>query len=244
LAALGAAAAGWIFLQQRYLLGQWPTRSDSLRLLRYSGYTAGIVTLATITGRGDLLLLAVAKGAAGTAAYGLASQLALLLAQAAMYASLLTQPRVLALHAQGRIRGLFAMNAAAVACLSLLAPMLWYPELIGQIVSYAFGKGFESSIALLRILLVGVCLDWLIVPVLMVFCIQVCPRKVFFGEAIVTTLFLILGAAAVSGTWVWPPEHMLAWIAVLGRAGKLVLYAGLFLQHTSGQYSGSVKANR
>lgn len=233
LAALGAAATGWLWFRQRYLLGSWPTRSDSVRLLRYSGYTAGIVTLATITGRGDILLLAAVKGASGTAAYGLASHVALLLTQIAMYASLLTQTRVLRLQSQGRLRGLFMVNCAAVVCFSLLVMVLWSPDRITQGLSRVFGNGFASSVPLLRIMLFGVCLDWLIVPVLMVFCIQECPGKVFFGEIIVAALFLTMGTAAVVWPWLRPPEQMLAWVAVFGRAAKLILYGGLFLVHTA-----------
>jgi O-antigen/teichoic acid export membrane protein len=235
LAAFGAALAGWLALQQRHLLRRWPTRSDSVLMLRYCGYTAGILTLGTITGRGDLLLLASVKGASGSAAYGLASQIALLLAQAAMYASILTQPRLLMLHRQERIRGLFTINFIAVVCFSLLTLLLWSPAAITNGLAIVFGEGFASSVPILRILLVGVFLDWLIVPVLMVFCIQVCPRKVFLGEILIATLFLALGTAAIAQTWPWPPEQMLAWIAVLGRAAKLLLYGGLFLAHTTPQ---------
>ncbi len=233
LAALAAATTGLLFFQQQHLLGSWPTRPDVARVLRYCGYAAGIVVLGTITGRGDLLLLAMEKGASGSAVYGLASQVAMLMSYVAMYLSVLTQPRLLELHRQGTLRSLFIGNFVAVVCLSLLTLVLWCPVAVTQVLSWAFGQGFVASAPLLRILLVGVFLDWLIVPVLMVFCIQACPGKAFLGEIVITALFLAFATAALLATWPWPLEEMLAWIAVFCRAAKLVLYGGLFLVGTA-----------
>lgn len=230
LAAAGAAAGGWCFLGQWHLFGRWPGRADALRLMGYCGYTGGIVALGTITGRGDMMVLALQRGTGGSAAYGMASQLAQLLTQVAMYASVLTQPRILGLERQGRLRGLLALNLVVVGCVGLLVMAVGGPWSILPRVLEALGPGFSGSAPLLRILLLGVVLDWVLLPLLMVYCLQVCPREAFLGEIMITVLFAGAVASAVAGVWSWPIEPLLAVVAVLGRAAKLVLYLGLFLR--------------
>ena len=107
------------------------------------------------------------------------------------------------------------------------------PDLLHWATSLMFGKGFDRSIALLRILLIGALLDLLIVPILMVFCIQVCPAKTFRGELLITAGFLIAAFAAASGYFSLPVEQAMAWVAVSTRLAKLLLYGSLFLTHTS-----------
>ena len=72
LAALGATLFGVSCFGQKYLLGPWPAKADASRMLRYCGYSAGIIALGTVTGRGDLLILATARGSTTVSAYGLA----------------------------------------------------------------------------------------------------------------------------------------------------------------------------
>jgi hypothetical protein len=226
------AVVGWTVLQQGYLLGARPDREDTRRMLVYCGFTAGVVALGSLTGRGDLLLLAARKGAGASAAYALAAQLAMLLAQVAMYASVLTQPRVLGLHRQSSLRRLFAVNLLVVACCTGIGAALWNPAILSGLLAGTFGSAFEASVPLLGILLLGVVFDWLIVPVLMVFGIQTCPGKVFVGELLVAIGFFALGTAAVVRPWPWPAEFIMAWIAVGGRAAKLVFYGVLFFTGT------------
>jgi O-antigen/teichoic acid export membrane protein len=232
-AALGAALCGLAFFGQNYLLGAWPSRDDASRMLRYCGYSAGIIALGTVTGRGDLLILATARGSASVSAYGLASQLTLLVAQVALYASVLTQPRVIPLAREGRVRAVFMTNLALVAVAALVGALLLHPDLLRWATTLVFGKGFDRAVPLLRILLLGALLDLLIVPVLMVFCIQVCPAQTFRGEILITGGFLAAALAAATGRFPLPAEQAMAWVAVGTRVAKLLLYGGLFAMHTT-----------
>jgi hypothetical protein len=72
----------------------------------------------------------------------------------------------------------------------------------------------------------------LIVPILMVFCIQTCPEQVFRGEALICTSFVTAGACAALGYFPGEPEYAMAWVATGARALKLSLYGWLFLKHT------------
>lgn len=229
-AASAATVVGWVWLGQRHLLGPWPERPDTLRVFRYCGWAGGIIVLGTLTGRGDLMLLALKEGTGGSAAYGLASQVAQLLTQVALYASVLTQPRVLQLQRESRLHGLVALNVALVAAAALILALLGGPAAIGGIVARVFGGGFDASIPLFRILLAGVLLDWIIMPILVVYCLQVSPRATFHGEAVITLLFFGAGAAAIAGSWARPTDQLLAQIAVLGRLVKLALYSFLFIR--------------
>ena len=233
LAAVGAALCGVGFLGQKYLLGPWPPRPDASRMLRYCGYSAGIIALGTVTGRGDLLILATARGSASVSAYGLASQLTLLVAQVALYASVLTQPRIIPLARRGTLRAAFLTNLGLVALLALMGAFLMNPSLLHWATSRMFGKGFDQSVTLLRILLIGALLDLLMVPILMVFCIQVCPAKTFGGEVLITAGFLVAALAAATGRFSLPVEQAMAWVAVSTRLAKLLLYGSLFATHTS-----------
>lgn len=228
-ASLATACFGWIFLGQSHLLGRWPEKEDARQMLRYSGYTAGIVIMATLTGRGDLLMLAAHTGAARSASYGLAAQITLILSQVAMYASVLTQPRILSLQRQGRLRSLFAGNALLVAGLMVIGFLAWDSELAAGGIAGLLGPSFSSSAPLVRILLLGALLDWLVLPVALTYCIQEAPARAFAGECAIASLFLAAGALFVSRGQAWPAEHVVAWLSVLVRAAKVVFYGGLFL---------------
>jgi hypothetical protein len=73
----------------------------------------------------------------------------------------------------------------------------------------------------------------LLVPVLMTFCAQVCPAPVCWGEALIAGLFLLAGTAAARARFSYPPELAMAWVAVLVRLAKLLLYGGFFLARTA-----------
>jgi O-antigen/teichoic acid export membrane protein len=233
LVGFGVVACGLLFLNQDFLLGSWPTKPDILRMLRYSGYAAGIIAMGSLTGRGDLLMLATVKGSRATSVYGLASQIAMLVAQISMYASVLTQPRVIRLAKLGRLRKLFLANLLAVACVTPVALIVLSSNVLPWIITSIFGARFAPSIPLLQVLLTGTFLDLLIVPVLMVYCIQTCPKKTFCGESLITGGFIFAGMAAAAGQLSWPPEQAMAFVAVSVRVAKLILYGGLFLAHTS-----------
>jgi len=233
LAGFCTALCGIGMLGQKYLLGSWPGKFDRERMLRYCGFSSGIVALGTVTGRGDLLMLAFFKGSNNVAAYGAASLVAMLVAQFALYTSVLTQPRVLKLAREGELRRFFAGNAVVVFFVAIIAAVVMSPAVLKSGVGMLFGHGFEQTIPILQVLLFGAVVDLLIVPVLMVFCIQACPRQVFAGEAVICALFLTAAAAAATGHLGNNIEESMAWVAAFARIAKLALYGGLFLAHTS-----------
>jgi O-antigen/teichoic acid export membrane protein len=235
LVAAGTVSWGLFRLGQTHLLGRWPSKPDVARMLRYCGYSAGIVALGTVTGRGDLLLLATFRGAEQTSAYGLASQVAMLLAQVAMYASVLTQPRVIEFARSRTLRRLMLPNFLVAAFVGLIVFAAFRAGIVQWGIALIFGRGFEQSSPLLEILLIGTVLDLAIVPVLMVFCIQACPRQAFWGELVTATGFLGVGLAAATARLPWPPEQAMAWVAVLVRVTKLIVYGGLFLKYSSSE---------
>jgi O-antigen/teichoic acid export membrane protein len=233
LAGFITAISGFGLLGQRYLLGMWPNKRDAGRMLRYAGFSSGIVALGTITGRGDLLILGFVKGADNVSAYGAASLLAMLVAQFALYTSVLTQPRVLRMAKEGELRRFFAANAAFVFVIGIAAAVLMSPAILGRLISLVFGHGFNETIPILRVLLFGAVVDLLIVPVLMVFCIQTCPKQVFTGEALICMAFLAAAGCAATGRLGASAAVAMAWVAAVARVAKLILYGGLFMARTS-----------
>jgi O-antigen/teichoic acid export membrane protein len=232
IAALATALSGVTWFGQKYLLGRWPDRPDVSRMLSYCGYTAGIIALGTVTGRGDLIVLAILYGAGKTSAYALASQMAMLLAQLALYASVLTQPQVLPLARQGKLRRLFLVNFVIVGFVAIAAIGVLSPRFLDFVTQLVFGRGFDESVPLLQILCLGALIDLLVVPVLMVFCIQACPAKAFWGEIVITCGFLVAATGVVTGYFTGPAAQVMAWVAVSARLAKLVLYGGLFAIYT------------
>lgn len=228
-----AAAFCIAYMNQRYLLGPWPARQDIIQMLRYSGFIAGIATLGIFTGKADLLILAAAQGAGGTASYALASQLAGLAGQLALYASVVTQPRLIGIARSGRLRHIAAMNIGAAVVIGLLAACVLKTSFLSWGITTLFGTGFQPSVGLLHVLVFRPLIDFATVPILIIFCIQTCPAESFIGEAIIAIGFVCMASLAAQNLLWLPPEPAMAWIVVIACAAKFLLYGGLFLKHTT-----------
>lgn len=224
-------ATGLAALKQGYLLRSWPGHVDRRRMFKYCGMTAGVVCLGTLTGRGDILFLSHWHGPDQVANYGVASQLFLLMSQLSLYTSVVTQPRVLAWARAGSLRRVFAANLIVVGL--LLSPMVvlyqnpgWLEGLIGMV----FGEDYRPAASAFRVLMFAGAADLVLVPVLMVYVLQVYPAWTLAVELLATTFFVAValffmpsGTAAASGV-------AMAWLAVGLRGFKLLSYIVLFLR--------------
>lgn len=226
---------GFGLFRQGYLLGGWPTGRDVRRMFGYCGCAAGVVSLGTLTGRGDLLILSSWFPPETVANYGAAAQLFLLLAQLSLYISVVTQPRVLTWTRAGKLRTLFAWNAALVGLGLLPALLLFFnPGLLAAVLTLVFGPGYEGAALPFRILLFGGLIDLLLVPILMIYVLQVFPGKAFAAELVTTATFVGVAFFLIPRGDPAVSQVSMAWLAVGIRALKLSFYFVLFWRTTGG----------
>jgi hypothetical protein len=235
LAAFSASVIGLTLLGQQYLLGKWPEKADAMRMLRYCGYSSGVVACGTATGRSDILILALVNGADKVSSYGMASQMAMLLGQIALYSSVLTAPRLIPLARADGLRRLFLSNFLLVVLVGILALAFLNRPVLEWGTRALFGKKFGGDILVLQILLIGAIIDLLIVPVLMSYCVQASPASAFWGEISIATVFAIAAFAAAEGRFPLPPAVAMACVAASARVAKLIFYGGLFAARTTPQ---------
>jgi O-antigen/teichoic acid export membrane protein len=234
-AAFLAALSGITLLGQRYLLGRWPEKDDASRMLRYSGYSSGVIACGTATGRSDIVILALVNGSESVSSYGLASQMAMLIGQVALYSSVLTAPRLIPLARADGLRRLFFSNFLLVAVVALAAFVFLNPRFLEWGAGTLFGKRFTGNTLVLQILLAGAIVDLLIVPVLMSYCVQASPNHAFWGEIGIAVVFIASAFAAARGRLPWPPEVAMACVATSSRVAKLIFYGSLFAARTTPQ---------
>jgi O-antigen/teichoic acid export membrane protein len=239
LAVYGATALLLFFLglaifRQRYLLAPWPQRHETRELLAYSGLTAGVVILGTITGRSDILVLqrAAGTGVSADAAglYAVAAQLAGLGSIVTMYLGIAIQPRIVPMVRDGSIRKVLLLNAIIGGLvLTLVLPVIGM--LASPLLHLFFGPRYTPAAPILQILLAGCCLDLFTVPVLLTLALQLHPKSAFLGELAVTLLFVALAPAiAAQGAL------SMAWLVTAIRFLKLLIYTVIAARYFSSKH--------
>jgi O-antigen/teichoic acid export membrane protein len=225
--ALVFVIAAWK-IPQRYMRSRWPERDDARAILAYVGTTAFLIVLGTITGRSDVLILSAMRSSAESGTYAAAVQLAMIPTMLASYASVVAQPKVVGAARTGRLLSSVGWNALGATCLCVLAAPLiaWFlPELVRAI----FGPEFSGAAPILRVLLIGTCADLFLMPVIMVFGMQLFPRAALAGEIVITAAFAIAAVVAARAGAI-----ELAWTMTGVRVAKLVWYGWIVWRHAGG----------
>jgi len=219
-------------MPQGLLRRPMPERTDLRALGTYVAGTAGIVVLGTVTGRADVPLVSAVLGPEATGYYGVGTQLAAVGTMLATYIGIVTQPRVLGLVRAGRLGRALALNAIGAALLVLLL-ILAGPTLLPLLVPLVFGDGFTASIPVVEILLWGTCIDFLIMPFLLPYALQLETRNCLRGEFLITVVYL-LGMSWALGQGI----DAVAWLVTGIRLTKLCFYSLLYLR-THGVHAAS-----
>ena len=97
-----------------------------------------------------------------------------------------------------------------------------------------FGPGFEEAALPFRILLFGGLIDLLLVPILMIYVLQVFPGKAFAAEVIITLAFVGIAFFLIPRIDSAGAQVAMAWLAVGIRGFKLLFYFLLFWRATGG----------
>jgi O-antigen/teichoic acid export membrane protein len=219
-------AAGLLIVRQTYILARWPERSDARAILTFITATTAIITLGSITGRADILIIsAIHSGDSGESVgiYGAAAQLAMLGTMLAGYACIVFQPRVIPLARQRRLGSLLRVNLIGGLIVGVLAApvVIWaLPDLITLIL----GDDYARTTPLLQIMLIGTWLDLLFMPVLMTFALQVRPSRALIGEVFITIAFFAAVPLVVDGSLL-----AMAWLVTGIRVLKMMLYTFITL---------------
>jgi O-antigen/teichoic acid export membrane protein len=220
---VGAAAVvfgiGVVAIRQPYLRFGRPDSRDVRRLTSFAGITAGTIVLGTITGRADVIVLAMQGDALQVGYYGAAFQVAALLTLVAGYAGVVFQPRIVPAAREGTLARLLALGLAAGAGIgAACAAIGWW--LASPAVSLVFGESYAPAAPVLRVLLLATGLDFLGVPILLHLVVQLFPRTLFRVELATTLLFLAVVPFAASQWGGWG----VAWVQVGLRLLKLAVY--------------------
>lgn len=207
-----------MLIRPGFLLAPWPVSRDLHALLGFCGSTSLIMILGTLTGRADILVLGAVNGGAETGFYAAAAHLSMLATMVAGYIAVVMQPRIIPAVREGGMRHLCVINCWGFLGLMLIAlpVILWaLPGLVGLL----YGDSYLASVVVLQVLLLGTCLDLLIMPVLQPFVIQCCPRWALLAESVIALLFIMLAfLVAVEGM------RAMAWLMTVVRLVKLIAY--------------------
>lgn len=199
-----------------------PAPDDRARLARYVLGTSGVVVAGTITGRADLPLVSTVLGAEAAASYGIGVQLAMAGTMLATYVGIVTQPKILALVRAGRMERALALNAAGALALAVLIGLV-QATVLDEIVATLFGEVYRASAPLVGVLLWGTCIDFMIMPLLLPYAIQLEGRVALSGELAITGLFLVVSPLALAFGAIG-----MAWLVTIIRLIKLCFYAVVF----------------
>lgn len=203
---------------QKYIFSSWPDKDDLKRILSYIGVTSTIVILGTITGRADVVLLSMFGDSEQTGYYSVAVQLAFAGTLLASYLAIIFQPRVIQMARNNTLSALINKNM----WMGLMVTILAIPvaiSLVPFMVPLIFGDNYLQSIPILQILIFGICADFMILPVLMPYAIQVIPGQIVFGELALLIVFLA-GVIIFRG---FDPIAMAYFVSII-RILKLFLY--------------------
>jgi O-antigen/teichoic acid export membrane protein len=206
------------------LRGPWPRWDDLVDAARHVALTAGIVACGTLTGRADIPLVA-ARSAEEAGTYAVAVQVSMLLTMLASYYSVVMQPRILRVAAEGQLPASLRWNAgwAGVVCLGTAVMAFWgLPALLPAF----FGARYAPAVPIAQVLLVGTCLDLFCMPVVLVFVIQRYPTVSLIGEGA-----LALGFLGVASAYASLSTLAVAWLVTGVRAAKLLFYLAVTLAY-------------
>lgn len=226
---LGAHAAatalafivGFWLLPQGYLRAAWPRRRDVREAAVHVGFMAGIVVLGTLTGRSDVPILASARSAEEAGHYAVALQVATLLTMLASYCCVVMQPRVIQMARAGRLGVLLRWNLFGATLLSA-ATAAMAPWVLPVLIPGLFGARYAPAVPIAAVLLIGTCADMFLMPVLMMFAIQVFPAVSLAGELLIALGFFGAVMAGAART-----TMAMAWLVTGVRLAKLLLYSGI-----------------
>lgn len=225
------------YFKLNHLLKGWPERQDIKHMLGYCGFSAGIICLGTLTGRSDLIILSSWYNSATIANYGVGSQMFMLAVQLALYISIVTQPRLIAWGREGKLRFLFLINVLIVVLATVPALIFYFhPHLLTPIITMVFGAEYDNAGPILSILAFGGLLDLLIVPILMMYVLQVAPSSAFLGELIIALLFIGIAFFLIPRENDLIAQRTMAWLTVGVRANKFLLYLTLFWRATTAKH--------
>ena len=218
-----AFSVGFWLLPQGYLRAPWPRRRDVREAAVHVGFMAGILVLGTLTGRSDVPILASVQSAEEAGQYAVALQVATLLSMLASYCSIVMQPRVIQMARAGRLGALLRWNVVGATILSA-ATAAMAPWVLPVLIPGLFGARFVPAVPIAGVLLIGTCADMFLMPVLMMYSIQVFPALSLAGEIVIALGFFGAVMAGAAHT-----TMAMAWLVTSVRLTKLLLYSGISL---------------
>jgi O-antigen/teichoic acid export membrane protein len=190
---LGSLFAFVIYLKlikQPFFFAATPDKTDRKKISTYIGVTSFIVILSTFTGKADIPFLSALSTGKETGYYSAAMQIAMIGTLMASYMAVVFQPRVIEMSKQGSLYGMIKINIWIALAISLLCiPVAIY--IIPVIIPFIFGEQFLPSVLILQILLVGICADFVVMPILLPFALQQLANKILIGEIVITALFFV-----------------------------------------------------
>ena len=220
-------------LKQSFFRSALPPKDEMTRLFRFAGATTFIIAFGTVTGRGDILILSFTQSNEALANYGAASQITQLLTQFALYASVLTQPRIIQDTRDGTLNKLIKINLIAVAVISLASIPFWAFGFFDWVIALLFGEGFDFAINLLQIQFIGGILDLLIVPTLMTLAVLAIPKWCIWGELAIMLAFMTTGFLITTHFEGNNALIAMSWTFVGVRVAKLAFYGLLCIRISS-----------
>lgn len=220
-------------LKQPFFRSALPPKGEMARLFRFAGATTFIIAFGTMTGRGDILILSFTQSHEALANYGAASQITQLLTQFALYASVLTQPRIIQDTRDGTLNKLIKINLFAVAAISLASIPFWALGFFDWLIILLFGNSFDFAINLLQIQFIGGLLDLLIVPSLMTLAVLAAPKWCIWGELAIMLAFMATGFLITTHLEGNNALVAMSWTFVGVRVAKLAFYGLLCIRISS-----------
>jgi hypothetical protein len=141
----------------------------------------------------------------------------------ASYCSVVMQPRVIQMARAGRLGALLRWNVFGATILSA-ATAAMAPLVLPVLIPWLFGARYAPAAPIAAVLLIGTCADVFVIPVLMMFSIQVLPAMSLAGEILIALGFFGAVMAGAART----PMAM-AWLVTGVRLTKLLLYSVITL---------------
>ncbi|MGQ8367338.1 oligosaccharide flippase family protein [Glaciecola sp. 1036] len=190
---LGSLCAFVVFftlIKQNFYFAKTPDKNDKRKIMSYIGVTSFIVVLSTITGKADIPILSTMGTAEETGHYSAAMQIAMIGTLMASYMAVVFYPKVVEMAKQGTLAGMIKLNLWSALAISVFCvPVAIY--LVPLVLPLIFGEQFQPSILILQILFVGICADFVVMPILLPFALQQTANKILVGEIVITLLFFI-----------------------------------------------------
>jgi len=218
LGTIGAYALSFRNKQNHFLRAPPVEEKDRKTIYSYIGATSALVILGAITGRADLPVLSILSDSDGVGQYSVAAQLALAGTLLASYVAVVYQPKVVQMANNKQLTA--AINVNLLVALGLTCVCLPIAHLVSPvIIPWMFGDAFQNSAALFNILLIGICADFVTMPLLLAYAIQTIPRQLLLAESVLTIGFIVSILAIDNMS----PTSM-AWTVTIIRILKMMIY--------------------